>query len=328
MFRYRFSPRSNIRFFYRANVNTPSVTQLAGVPDMTDRPFVSMGNPQLEQQYTHVLSTRYTFTNTAKGILVMGNVFLQAADNYIANATYIARNDSLISGNQVLRSGEELTVPVNLDGYASARSFLTLAVPVRFIKSNLNLNGGVQFNRYPGIINNVKNESRSTVYTLGTVVASNISEYVDFNVSYSANFNQVTNAIVADRDDNYFQHVAGLQLNLLSKNGWFFQNDLNNQYYTGLSQGFNQSYWLWNAGMGKKLGKDRKGELRLNVFDLLGQNQSIVRNVAAEYIEDSQNEVLRRYFMLTFTYNLRNFGTAAQRSSGRSGGTERNSGRQ
>lgn len=316
MFRYRFSPRSNIRLFYRANVNTPSVTQLAGVPDVTDRPFISMGNPQLEQQYSHVLSTRYTYTNTAKGILVMGNVFLQAANNYIANASYIASRDSVIGGNQVLRAGEELTVPVNLDGYASARSFLTLALPLRFIKSNLNLNGGVQFNRYPGIINSVKNETRNTVYTLGTVVSSNISEYVDFNVSYSANFNQVSNQIVPERNDNYFQHVAGLQLNLLSKNGWFIQNDLNNQLYSGLSKGFNLNYWLWNAGLGKKFGKDRKGELRFNVFDLLGQNQSIVRNVAAEYIEDSQNEVLQRYFMLTFTYNLRNFGTAAARSLG------------
>ena len=310
MFRYRFSPKSNIRVMYRANVNMPSVTQLAGVIDVTDRPFISMGNPELEQQYTHVLSTRYTFTNTAKGILVMGNVFVQRANNYIANASYIATKDSAIGYGQILRTGEELTKPVNLDGYASARSFLTLALPLRFIKTNLNLNGGVSFNRYPGIINGVTNESRSMVYTLGTVLASNISEYVDFTVSYSANFNTVKNEIDADRNDDYFQHVAGLQMNLLSKNGWFFQNDLNNQFYNGLAAGFDQSYWLWNAGVGRKFLKDRKGELRLNVFDLLGQNQSISRNVTETYIEDSQNEVLQRYFMLTFTYNLRNFGAA------------------
>jgi hypothetical protein len=316
MFRYRFSPKSNIRVMYRTNVNTPSVTQLAGVIDVTDRPFISMGNPDLERQYTHVLSTRYTFTNTAKGVLIMGNVFLQSAQDYIANASYVATRDSVIGGGQVLRAGEELTVPVNLDGYASARSFLAVAVPLRFIKSNLNLNGGLQFNRYPGIINNVENESRNMVYTLGTVLSSNISEFVDFNVSYSANFNQVTNDLVPERDDNYFQHVAGLQLNLLSKKGWFFQSDFNNQFYNGLAQGFNQSYWLWNAGVGKKFLKDRRGELRLNAFDLLGQNQSISRNVTETYIEDAQNEVLQRYFMLTFTYNLRNFGTAATRGGG------------
>jgi vacuolar-type H+-ATPase subunit D/Vma8 len=67
---------------------------------------------------------------------------------------------------------------------------------------------------------------------------------------------------------------------------------------------------------GKKLLKDQRGELRLSVFDLLKQNQAIRRNVTENYIEDVQNDVLQQYFMLTFTYNLRNFGTAAGRSRG------------
>jgi hypothetical protein len=177
----------------------------------------------------------------------------------------------------------------------------------------------VSYNRFPGLVNNVNSETVNMVYTLGTVLASNISQYVDFTVSYSANFNTVDNNTQPNQNADYFQHVAGLQLNLLSKKGWFFQNDLNNQFFSGLTAGFNQNYWLWNMGIGKKLLKDQKGELRLNVFDLLGQNQSIQRNVTERYIEDAQNVVLQRYFMLTFTYNLRNFGTAADRAANRAG---------
>jgi hypothetical protein len=51
---------------------------------------------------------------------------------------------------------------------------------------------------------------------------------------------------------------------------------------------------------------------------LLKQNQSIMRNVSDSYIEDVQYKVLQQYFMLTFTYNLRNFGTAAARALNRS----------
>ena len=36
---------------------------------------------------------------------------------------------------------------------------------------------------------------------------------------------------------------------------------------------------------------------------------NITRNVTETYIEDVQTNDLTRYFMLTFTYNLRNFGT-------------------
>jgi hypothetical protein len=102
-----------------------------------------------------------------------------------------------------------------------------------------------------------------------------------------------------------------VQLTLLSKSGWFFQNDLNNLYYSGLSAGFNQNYWLWNMSAGKKFLKNQKGELKLSVFDLLKQNRSITRDVTSEYIQDVRTQVLQQYFMLTFTYNLRNFGTAA-----------------
>ena len=59
----------------------------------------------------------------------------------------------------------------------------------------------------------------------------------------------------------------------------------------------------------------QKGELKLNVFDLLKQNRSIVRNFTDTHIEDIQNQVLQQYFMLSFTYNLRNFGTAASRAA-------------
>jgi hypothetical protein len=185
------------------------------------------------------------------------------------------------------------------------------------------LNGGVTFSKLPGITNNIENITRNTTYTLGTVIASNVSEYVDFTVSYTANFNKVKNNIDASATDNYFQQTAGLQLNLLSKSGWFFQNDLNNQYNSGLTQGFNQNYWLWNMSAGKKILKSQKGELKLSVFDLLKQNRSIERNVTNQYIEDVRSQVLQQYFMLTFTYNLRNFGTAAARAMNRNGGDER-----
>jgi hypothetical protein len=140
------------------------------------------------------------------------------------------------------------------------------------------------------------------------VVASNISEYIDFNLSYNTNYNVVKNTVQPELNQNYISQSAGLQLNLLSKTGWFLQNDISNQSYSGLSEGFNQSFWLWNAGVGKKFLKNRQGELKLTVFDLLKQNQSITRNVGDSYIEDVQNLVLKQYFMLTFTYSLKNFG--------------------
>lgn len=316
--RYKVSTRSSFRIFYRTNVNQPSVTQLQDVLDPTGAPTYSIGNPNLNQQYSHQASTQYTYTNTGKGIVLVANVFYQAATNYIANASFNSSRDTVVNG-ELLNRGYRLNKPVNLDGYNNFRSFLTLAVPLKFMKSNLNLNGGISLSTLPGMTNYILNTTKSKTYTLGSVIGSNVSQYVDFTISYSANFNDVQSNAVNSVPNTFFQHVAGLQLNLLSKQGWFFQNDLNNQYYSGLSEGFNQSYFLWNMSVGRKFLKGQKGELRLSVFDLLKQNQSITRNVTENYIEDVQNQVLQQYFMATFSYNLRNFGTAAARQQNREG---------
>jgi hypothetical protein len=298
--------------FYRASANQPSVTQLQDIVDkVSNAPYVVLGNPNLAQQTNNLVSTRYTFTNPGKGVLFVANIFLQNAKNYITNATYIpVLGDSIIAHGDTLLRGQQLTQPINMDGYVSLRSFLTFAIPVKPIKSQLNFNGGITYSKLPGITNNIENMAKSIVYTSGIVIASNISQYVDFTISYSANFNQVKNSspLLTGSNTHYFSHTASTQLNLLSKKGWFYQTDLTNQLTSGYANGFNQNYFLWNMGAGKKFLKNQKGELKISVFDVLGQNRSITRNVTETYIQDVQNTVLRRYAMLTFTYNLRTFG--------------------
>ncbi|HNH20822.1 MAG TPA: outer membrane beta-barrel protein, partial [Ferruginibacter sp.] len=269
MWTKKFNARNSIRVFYRANTNTPSVTQLQDVYNNNNPLFVTAGNPNLKQQVGNVLSARYTYTNTAKSKSLFFNVFLQQNSNYITNATYTATKDSVLNSSVTLYKGSQLSKPVNVDGYWSLRSFITYAMPLKFMKSNLSINGGFTYGNTPGLINNIRNNSKSYVYNAGVVLASNISEYVDFNINYSVNFNNVTNSIQPSLDNKYVQQSAGAQLNLLSKKGWFIQNDISNQSYSGLSGGFNQRYWLWNAGIGKKFLKKQQAELKLTVFDLL-----------------------------------------------------------
>lgn len=318
MWSKKITPRSNIRVFYRASTNFPNVTQLQDVVNQSNQLRMSMGNPNLKQSYNHFLSGRYTFTNTQKGQSFFANIFLQAQQDYISNATYIVSlADSVIQQGTpdiILKKGAQLTKPINLDGYKSLRSFFTFSQPVKFIRSNINLSTGFTYSKFPGLLNNVKTITDNYTYSGGIGIASNISEYMDFNLSYNVNFN---NAISSEDGDNkYVTQAAGIQTNFLTKSGWFLQNDVSNQSSTGMSDGFNQSYWLWNAGIGKKFLKNKAAELKLSVFDLLKQNQSISRTVEANYIEDVQSQVLQQYFMLTFTYSLKNFGAGRAPSRG------------
>ncbi len=312
MWNKKFNARNSIRVFYRANTNTPSVTQLQDVYNNNNPLYVTAGNPDLKQQVGNTLSARYTYTNTGKSKSFFANVFLQQNSNYITNAIYNAplNKDTVLNSSVTLKAGGQLSKPVNMDGYWSLRSFFTYAMPVKFIKSNFSINAGLTYSNTPGMVDYVKNNSKAITYTAGMAIASNINEFVDFNINYSANFSNIKNVVRPELNNHYVQQSAGLQLNLLNKKGWFIQNDVSNQSYSGLSAEFNQSYWLWNAAIGKKFLKKQQAELKLSVFDLLKQNQSITRTSSDNNIKDVQNQVLRQYFMLTFTYNLKNFGTA------------------
>lgn len=315
MLSQKISKRSTIRVNYRTSTNAPSVNQLQNVINNSNPLFLSTGNPDLKQQFSQNLAIRYTFTNTGKGQSLFANVFLQQNNNYISSATFIAAQDSLLNPSVTLYRGAQLSKPVNLNGYRSLRGFVTFGQPVKAIKTNVNFNIGMSLTRIPGLVNNTSTVSNVTAYNTGVVFASNVSQYVDFTLSYNASFNNTVNSLQPELNNKYFNHAAGLQMNLLNKKGWFFQNDVSNQLYSGLSDGFNQNYWLWNMGVGKKFLKDQKGELKFSVFDLLKQNQSITRTSTESGIIDVQNKVLTQYFMLTFTYKLKNFGTPASNNN-------------
>ena len=51
--------------------------------------------------------------------------------------------------------------------------------------------------------------------------------------------------------------------------------------------------------------------MKLSVFNMSKESHSINRNTAAAYIEHVQNQGLLQYFMVTFSYKLKNFSSEA-----------------
>lgn len=310
-FNYRESKTQNLRIQYRTSTNVPAISQLQNVLDNSNPLLLSTGNPDLKQPYGHAFTVRFNKNNSVKATNFLAFGYMGFTDNYIGNSTLIASKDTMLPDGIILLTGAQLTRPVNLDGYRNARTFFTYGLPVGLLKSNLNLNTGFSWLRTPSLVNGVKNLVNSYATNAGLVLGSNISEKLDFTVSYSANFNVVRNSLQPELDNNYFFHNAGVKLNWEFLERLTFSSDLAQTLYSGLGEDFDQQFWLWSAAVGYRMLKNESLEIRLGVFDLLDQNNSIGRTVTETYVEDSVTDVLRRYFMLTATYTLRNFGTGA-----------------
>lgn len=305
--RYKFSTSSNLRIFYRSNTSAPSVSQLQNVLDNSNPLQLSIGNSDLKQaysQYVH-LSWNKTWTATSRSLFV--NLSGSNTTDYIASSSVIARSDTVVNGGITLRTGSQLTRPVNMDGMYSFNSLITWSSPIKWIKSTVNIQGGLNYSLTPGLINGVKNQTNNYGYTGGLIIASNISERLDFNAGYNGSYYVVENTLQPALNNNYFVHTGTLRANWLPWKGLVINTETAYSRYQGLGDGFNQEFILLNAGIGYKFLKNRSGELKLSVYDLLNQNTSISRTVTGTYVEDSSALVLNRYFMLTFTYTFRKF---------------------
>ncbi len=311
MLNYKFTKSSNLRAFYRSSTNLPSVTQLQPVINNTNPLFLSGGNPNLRQELSNSLRLNYTRTNTAKARTFVAFASGEYVSDYIGNSTLIATQDTALQEGVTLRGGSQFSAPANLDYSWNFRSFLTYGLPIDPIKCNLNFVGGYTFSNSPSMINGRINRSTTQQVNTGLVLGSNISEQLDFTLSYTAYYNTVTNTVQTQANNNYFYQLASLRFNWITWKKFVVNSDVNYTLYNGLSSStFNQSYLLWNAAVAYKFLKNNAAEIRLSAFDLLRQNNSISRTVTETYVEDTRTKVLSQYWMLTLTYNLRNFSSA------------------
>lgn len=306
-FRYSFSKTRQFRTFYRARTTTPSVQQLQEAVNNSNPLQLSTGNPNLDQGVSHFWVGRYNNINTATNRNFFMFFNTQITTDYIGNSTFIAPTDSLLPNGILLARGAQINRPENLGTAYSFRTFASYGMPVTKLKSNLSLNGGLSWQQSPGLINGLVNISDYTNFNAGMVLGSNISERIDFSINYAAQYNLVANSIQQNLNNNYFTHTAGISGQIILFKGLVLQSDFNQYIYSGLGDAFDLNFLLWNAGIGYKFLKNNAAELRLTVFDLLKQNNSIARTVNETFVEDRRTQVLQRFFMLTFTYNLRKF---------------------
>ncbi|MCC5930350.1 MAG: outer membrane beta-barrel protein [Cyclobacteriaceae bacterium] len=305
---YKLSKQTNLRFIYRTSTREPSIWELQDVVSVFSSVSLYQGNSNLNQQFQHFSSLRFSTMNPEKRksftLYTSGSVI----DNYISNASLIARQDTLINEERLLVQGGQFRYPVNLDGFYNLRAYMAWGSYLKPLKTNLNLNTTVNFRRMPGMINQVQNLTYNTTLGQGFVLSSNISENLDFNFTSRADYNMVSNMLRPNLNNNFLVQTHRVDFFWRFWKDMFFDNNFAWLNYAGLADNINPNIALWNLGLGKKMMQDHS-ELKITIFDLLNQNNSIARDVTDVYVQDTQQLVLRQYYMLTFTYNLRRYNT-------------------
>jgi hypothetical protein len=306
-FNYSFSKTQNLRFNYSGRTQQPSVSQLQPVVDNSNPLNIKLGNPDLEQKFTHNFRLFYNSFNIFTQKIFFATINASFTTNDIQNTTTIIDKNTPITNPYSEQIGTQITKPVNLDGTYSIIGYINYGFPLRKPKSNLNF--GLNFTRLQSqsLLNNVSNYSRNTTIGTNIIWTTNLKEKWDINFTSNTTFNLARYTLQPTQNADYFSQYLSAEATYYTKSGWNFSIDFDYTYNSGRSSGYNTSIPLLNASISKQIFKNKAGEIKLYVFDLLKQNQAITRDVTASYIQDLQTNVLSNYFIVSFSYNLRRF---------------------
>jgi hypothetical protein len=295
-FRYDFTKTKNLRIFYNGRTNQPSASQLQPVIDNSNPLNIKTGNPGLKQQFIHTFRILYNSFDLFTQKIIFATINATFTDNDIQNSTIFLPN------------GAQFTKPVNLSGTYNINGFFNYGFPLKKPKSNINIGLALSNAQSQTLVNNQSNYTRNTVTGLNASWTTNLKDNFDMNFSSNSSFTFARYTLQPEQNGDFFTQTFTAEPTYYTKSGWVLSTDFSYIKNTGRAEGFNTSIPLWSASIAKQLFKKKEGELKFYVFDLLNQNVSITRNVTGNTIQDISTRVLTRYFMVSFTYNLRRFG--------------------
>ena len=305
MMKYTISKSKQVFLMYRTSTDDPSVNQLQNFLNNSNPLQLQIGNGNLKQNYTHRIMSRYIHTNTKKAttFFVMGSYSF--SNNIITSTSDFYQSDTTLNG-VVLERGRILNSYTNLSGYQNARLFSSYGMPIKKLKSNLNLDGGITYTQTPSLVNAVKTLATSTEYEVGAVLSSNISDKIDFTLSGRASLNDISNGDGRGSSMFLTQNYKA-KVTLTFPKEIVIRTQANYQINDGFSDELSLNFIMWNASVAKKIFKSKKGEISIGLYDVLNQNDQLSVTTNNTYVEQLRSRSLQRYALVTFRYTFKQF---------------------
>jgi len=288
---------------YGLSVQEPTIADLQPVVDNSNPLNIVEGNPALIPQSVHRVFAGYNMFNPA------------SFTNLYANVNYSYNVDQIVYNKTIDENLITTTKPMNITGGRNFGTYVYLGFPLVKTKLNMNVNAGASFSENPIYINNVINKTKTEGYNFGARLDITPSDFFTLYTNANWNIADTRYSINTNQNQKVINSNYGADMNVKMPKEIYFNARFNYNSYVNNQFGFDQKQPILNLSVYKIVLKNKRGEVRLTANDVFKKNLGITQTATSNYYMESRTRTLSRYFMLSFTYNMRGMSASVKRSN-------------
>lgn len=292
---YNFTRYKYLTFEYLSSTTAPSAGMLQPVQDFSNPLFIREGNPDLRQEYGHHIMLSYTGVDPVHSRSTM------------ASLSYMQFMHRIVMSEVVDSVGVRRSKPVNLNGAGGLNAMLNRGFPVDALHLRIDVSLQSSYNRNKQFINNRLNNVNT--FSGGPGLHLDFAPLETMNISLAARVDMNATHYSQQHgsatfwSSQYYETAVSWRLPA----GLYFGSDFDYMVNSGAVNGQHTSVPLWSAFLSMQFLPYQRAEIKLSVHDILDRNVQVEDITAAGYLESSQGTSLKRFGLITFTYNLQNF---------------------
>lgn len=289
----------SVRLSYNGSTQQPSIEQIQPLQQNTDPNNISIGNPDLRQEFNHRINVNYNDYKVLSGTY-----------SYFGGGFSIV-NDDISRSETIDTNGRRQYQYINVDGNYNGYFWGGYGVNIRKWDTRIGMNFNANFNKVNNVINGQKNLSNNNSYSIGFNINHDKEKKYSFYYGPDITYNQNTST-VNSKVSSYWtvqnDFIASVELPLKFEIGtevnWYVRQNIGDFDN-------NNSVFLWNGYVSKKLFKGDQLEVRAYVNDILNQNLGFQRYANGNLLTEQNYNTIRRYGMLQLTWNFTKTGASA-----------------
>ncbi len=327
MFWYDFDDNSNVRFFYWGRSNQPSTSQLMPVLDNSNPLNVSLGNPYLDPYFNHGFRGDFRYTNKKTFLSLNAGLDGNINQSPIVSATWYD-----------MTNGAQYSMPVNghASGNVNARIFLNTPIAksnfsifsmTRFGYSNSSsylgsnafsmdtykkTDGTFDYAAFNAAVPDIDKDDRFTLNTIQSINAAQRirltyrNDFVELTAGGRTRMSKSWYTISSAATNTTWNNQVQASMNWTIPGGIGLISDVDYNWYRGYTTA-QPSEVIWNAEITKLLFKNQM-TVSLKAYDILNQAKNLTVTDASNYHQETYNNTLGRYIILSVTWRFGTFG--------------------